>query len=80
MVQLRTKSDDELAHEIDFWSRDCQVDAIWKTRRHHMSARRLSAQRGSKSSHKGLLDESWGPPGSLLGAFGRLLKGIWRLF
>ena len=28
----------------------------------------------------GLWHHSWAPPGSLLGAFGRLLEGVWRSF
>ena len=40
--QLGTKSDAKLAYETEFWSQDCQVDAIWMGKRHQVGARRVS--------------------------------------
>ena len=40
--QLGTKSDAKLAYDTEFWSQDCQVDAIWMGKKHQVGARRVS--------------------------------------
>ena len=40
--QLGTKSDAKLAYDTEFWSQDCQVDAIWTAKSRQMGARRAS--------------------------------------
>ena len=40
--QLGTKSDAKLAYDTEFWSQDCQVDAVWRAKRHQVDARRTS--------------------------------------